>query len=254
MLEAGSCAFSPRSANAETGHCRSIGSTSGTDALPEFAQRCQACCLLIRSGLAHKLLQIPPWPASRKCKRLHINALLGSQSPPRVGAASREAHAARLLQGTGKSMRHVKLRPGTATNAAALRRLIDAAYSDIKARVEHGYFPETPWELCSAGLRAFCEVCGPSSCVLTLSFRVNPERLRRGALGYPEVTLRNEGLRPSRAARNRSVLSFRTRSPRLRIAANRKKSANGVRNLLLRVMARTPADTPSVRDGVVDLL
>jgi len=45
---------------------------------------------------------------------------------------------ARLLQGSGKCMRHVKLRPGTATNEAALRRLIDAAYADIKARVEHG--------------------------------------------------------------------------------------------------------------------
>jgi hypothetical protein len=45
---------------------------------------------------------------------------------------------ARLLPGTGKFMRHVKLRPGTATNAAALSRLIDAAYSDIKARVGNG--------------------------------------------------------------------------------------------------------------------
>jgi hypothetical protein len=45
---------------------------------------------------------------------------------------------ARLLQGTGKYMRHVKLRPGTATDAAALSRLIDAAYGDIKARVENG--------------------------------------------------------------------------------------------------------------------
>lgn len=45
---------------------------------------------------------------------------------------------ARLLQGIGKFMRHVKLRPGTATNVAALSSLIDAAYSDIKARVEHG--------------------------------------------------------------------------------------------------------------------
>jgi len=45
---------------------------------------------------------------------------------------------ARLLQGHGKFMRHVKLRPETAANAAALSRLIDAAYSDIKARVEHG--------------------------------------------------------------------------------------------------------------------
>jgi len=45
---------------------------------------------------------------------------------------------ARLLQGTGKFMRHVKLKPGTATNTAALRRLIEAAYSDTKARIEHG--------------------------------------------------------------------------------------------------------------------
>jgi len=45
---------------------------------------------------------------------------------------------ARLLQGTGKFMRHVKLRPGTATNAAELSSLIGAAYADIKARVEHG--------------------------------------------------------------------------------------------------------------------
>ncbi|HXT26895.1 MAG TPA: DUF1801 domain-containing protein [Candidatus Eisenbacteria bacterium] len=45
---------------------------------------------------------------------------------------------ARLLQGTGKFMRHVKLRPGTPVNAAALSRLIDVAYSDIKMRVENG--------------------------------------------------------------------------------------------------------------------
>jgi hypothetical protein len=43
-----------------------------------------------------------------------------------------------ILQGTGKFMRHVKLRPGTPTNDAALSGLIEAAYSDIKSRVEHG--------------------------------------------------------------------------------------------------------------------
>src|SRR5277367_4127183 len=32
---------------------------------------------------------------------------------------------ARLLQGAGQYMRHVKLKPGTATNAAALRKLIE---------------------------------------------------------------------------------------------------------------------------------
>ena len=44
----------------------------------------------------------------------------------------------RLLQGTGKYMRHVELKPETATDAAALARLIEAAYADIKGRVEHG--------------------------------------------------------------------------------------------------------------------
>src|SRR6476619_7533077 len=39
---------------------------------------------------------------------------------------------ARLLEGAGKRMRHVKLRPGAARNAAALSELIDAAYWDIK--------------------------------------------------------------------------------------------------------------------------
>ena len=44
---------------------------------------------------------------------------------------------AHLLQGTGKSMRHVKLRPETLTNLAALTQLIDVAYQDIKSRVEN---------------------------------------------------------------------------------------------------------------------
>jgi hypothetical protein len=43
-----------------------------------------------------------------------------------------------LLQGNGKFMRHVKLNPGMPINAAALSRLIESAYSDIKARVENG--------------------------------------------------------------------------------------------------------------------
>jgi hypothetical protein len=52
------------------------------------------------------------------------------------GAALRDP--ARQLQGTGKFMRHVKLRPDMATNAVELSRLIDAAYADIKERVENG--------------------------------------------------------------------------------------------------------------------
>jgi hypothetical protein len=45
---------------------------------------------------------------------------------------------AHQLQGSGKRMRHVKLQPDTPANAAALGRLIEAAFSDIKARVENG--------------------------------------------------------------------------------------------------------------------
>lgn len=52
------------------------------------------------------------------------------------GAALRDPEG--LLEGSGKFMRHVKIRPGIAVDEAALRRLIEAAYSDIKARVEHG--------------------------------------------------------------------------------------------------------------------
>jgi len=43
---------------------------------------------------------------------------------------------AHLLQGNGKFMRHVKLRPGTPANDAALTRLIHTAYADMKSRVE----------------------------------------------------------------------------------------------------------------------
>ena len=44
---------------------------------------------------------------------------------------------ARLLEGTGKYMRHVQLRPGAAIDEAALGRLVELAYADIKARVEN---------------------------------------------------------------------------------------------------------------------
>jgi hypothetical protein len=39
---------------------------------------------------------------------------------------------ARLLEGSGKRMRHVKLKPGQAVNSVALSALIDAAYLHIK--------------------------------------------------------------------------------------------------------------------------
>jgi hypothetical protein len=42
---------------------------------------------------------------------------------------------ARLLEGTGKYMRHVKLRPGGEIDAAALMVLVEHAYTDMKRRL-----------------------------------------------------------------------------------------------------------------------
>ena len=41
-----------------------------------------------------------------------------------------------ILEGTGKFMRHVKLRPGSDFDATALSRLIGTAYTDMKKRVQ----------------------------------------------------------------------------------------------------------------------
>ena len=41
----------------------------------------------------------------------------------------------RLLEGTGKRGRHVKLRPGREVDGEALARIIDAAYVDVGARL-----------------------------------------------------------------------------------------------------------------------
>ena len=50
------------------------------------------------------------------------------------GAEISDPH--RLLEGTGKFMRHVKLSPERGVDAAALTKLIETAYTDIKARLQ----------------------------------------------------------------------------------------------------------------------
>jgi hypothetical protein len=55
-----------------------------------------------------------------------------------------------LLEGTGRFMRHVKLRPGQKIEDAALRKLVHIAYADMKRRFKaersleapHGYSPK----------------------------------------------------------------------------------------------------------------
>jgi hypothetical protein len=46
------------------------------------------------------------------------------------------ADPAGLLEGTGKYMRHVKVRPDRDIDATALIRLIESAYTDMKRRLE----------------------------------------------------------------------------------------------------------------------
>jgi hypothetical protein len=41
-----------------------------------------------------------------------------------------------ILRGSGKFMRHVKLAPSLPENSAALHRLIESAYADIKVRLQ----------------------------------------------------------------------------------------------------------------------
>ena len=41
-----------------------------------------------------------------------------------------------LLEGSGKAMRHVKIRPGAALDAEALSKLVRVAYADMKRRVQ----------------------------------------------------------------------------------------------------------------------
>lgn len=50
------------------------------------------------------------------------------------GAELADPHG--LLEGTGKLMRHVKLRPGRDVDSVALEQLIVAAYADMRRRVK----------------------------------------------------------------------------------------------------------------------
>ncbi|MFO0817996.1 MAG: DUF1801 domain-containing protein [Pirellulales bacterium] len=58
-------------------------------------------------------------------KHVNVGFFQGASLPDPTG----------LLQGSGKYMRHVKLHPGVAYDAQALRALVTAAYSDIVTKL-----------------------------------------------------------------------------------------------------------------------
>jgi hypothetical protein len=64
----------------------------------------------------------------------HVNAFMAHASVGFYYGAT-FADPAGLLEGAGKRMRHVKLRPGAPLNAEALNDLISAAYNDIRQRL-----------------------------------------------------------------------------------------------------------------------
>lgn len=78
---------------------------------------------LVHDGWAVACVQDLPFVyASTFTKHVNVGFFAGSSLPD----------PARLLQGTGKRMRHVKLRPGEQVDAEALKALIQAAYEDVR--------------------------------------------------------------------------------------------------------------------------
>jgi hypothetical protein len=82
---------------------------------------------LMHDGLATACVADAPF-AYVGVFKAHVNVgfFLGSELPDPTG----------LLEGTGKRLRHVKLRPDAEIDADALSALIDAAYAYIKLRLE----------------------------------------------------------------------------------------------------------------------
>jgi hypothetical protein len=92
-----------------------------------FMRQCAADVReLMHDGYATVCLQDAPF-AYVGVFRAHVNVgfFHGAALPDPAG----------LLEGTGKFMRHVKIKPGHALDAASLQALITAAYRDIRRRV-----------------------------------------------------------------------------------------------------------------------
>ena len=85
---------------------------------------------LMHDGLATACVDDAPF-AYVGVFKAHVNVgfFLGSELEDPAG----------LLEGSGRKMRHVKLRPGQEIDSGALERLIEAAYADIQLRLQ-------PWQ------------------------------------------------------------------------------------------------------------
>lgn len=121
---------------------------------PQAAERDPGIEAWFRPADPHRLMTQIWWKRMRGCGE-DVRELLHDGCPvacvgdaPFVYVNAFKAHAnvgfyfgamlpdpARLLEGEGKRMRHVKLRPCVALNEKALEDLIAAAYRDIRKRL-----------------------------------------------------------------------------------------------------------------------
>ena len=88
----------------------------GDDVLELVHDGCPVACVL----------DVPFAYVNAFTKHVNVGFFNGANLPDPAG----------LLEGTGKRMRHVKLRPQTPVDAPALRELIVAAYEDARAFVQ----------------------------------------------------------------------------------------------------------------------
>lgn len=93
-------------------------------------ERMRACGADVRELLHDRC----PWACVEDAAFGYVNAFSAHVNIGFLQGASLD-DPARLLEGTGKRMRHVKLRWGEQIDEAALAALIDAAYRDMQSRV-----------------------------------------------------------------------------------------------------------------------
>lgn len=77
-----------------------------------------------------------PWFEQMRACGADVRELLHAGHPTACVADAALADPDGLLEGTGKRMRHVKLRWARPVNAAALSELIAAAYRDMRLRLD----------------------------------------------------------------------------------------------------------------------
>lgn len=97
----------------------------GTSACVSAARTCANCCT---TAIPQRAWEMRRSDTSAFTAHVNVGFFLGAHLADPPG----------LLDGTGKNMRHVKLRPSTEIDRHALAALIQAAYSLVKPQARSG--------------------------------------------------------------------------------------------------------------------